>query len=170
MNGTEYYSGSRPEEYTTSIIGNYSVNFIHDVAAGAAGGKPIKPFHLVIGPRAPHNPMTPAEWYMDSLPGLRVPRTAAYNYSAVGHVPFIAEEPPLSSHDEARLDKQFNDRWRTLLSVDDLVGDVVAALEETGLAANTYVFYSSECDFLPALLFLCAPLAALFASCVCNHM
>ena len=27
--------------------------------------------------------------------------------------------------DEVRLDKQFNDRWRTLLSVDDLVGAVV---------------------------------------------
>ena len=29
--------------------------------------------------------------------------------------------------DEVRLDKQFNDRWRTLLSVDDLVGAVVGA-------------------------------------------
>jgi N-acetylglucosamine-6-sulfatase len=89
--------------------------------------------------------MTPAPWYADALPGLRAPRTAAYNFSAVGHVPFIAEEPPLSADDEARLDRQFNDRWRTLLSVDDLVSDVVAALEETGLAANTFIFYSSEC-------------------------
>ena len=39
--------------------------------------------------------------------------------------------------DEVRLDKQFNDRWRTLLSVDDLVGAVVGALESTGLAKNT---------------------------------
>ena len=68
-----------------------------------------------------------------------------------GHVPFIAAEPPLSSvaedsdlSDEYRLDKQFNDRWRTLLSVDDLVSAVVETLETTGLAANTYVFYSSE--------------------------
>jgi hypothetical protein len=68
-----------------------------------------------------------------------------------GHVPFIAVEPPLSSvaqdsdlSDEHRLDKQFNDRWRTLLSVDDLVSAVVETLETTGLASNTYLFYSSE--------------------------
>ena len=73
----------------------------------------------------------------ESIPGLQAPRTPAYNHSAVGHVPFIAEEPPLSVADEVRLDKQFNDRWRTLLSVDDLVGAVVGALESTGLAKNT---------------------------------
>ena len=67
----------------------------------------------------------------ESIPGLQAPRTPAYNHSAVGHVPFIAEEPPLSVADEVRLDKQFNDRWRTLLSVDDLVGAVVGALEST---------------------------------------
>lgn len=68
-----------------------------------------------------------------------------------GHVPFIAVEPPLTSvaeasdlSDEHRLDKQFNDRWRTLLSVDDLVSAVVETLEKTGLASNTYIFYSSE--------------------------
>ena len=66
-------------------------------------------------------------------------------------MPFIAVEPPLSSiaaesdlSDEHRLDRQFNDRWRTLLSVDDLVSAVVETLETTGLSSNTYVFYSSE--------------------------
>ena len=32
---------------------------MHDVAAGMGGGKP---FHVVAGVRAPHNPMTPAPW------------------------------------------------------------------------------------------------------------
>ena len=53
--------------------------------------------------------------------------------------------------DEVRLDKQFNDRWRTLLSVDDLAGAVVGALESTGLAKNTCVgpatFSSLLCFF-----------------------
>jgi hypothetical protein len=73
------------------------------------------------------------------------------NARSQGHVPFIAMEPPLSSvaeesglSDEHRLDKQFNDRWRTLLSVDDLVYAVVEALETTGLSSTTYLFYSSE--------------------------
>lgn len=146
LNGSMLYTGEAANEYSTSIIGNYTINFLRDVANGLGDGKP---FHVVAGVRAPHNPMTPAPWYVDALPGLRAPRGPAYNYSAAGHVPFIAAEPPLSSvaqwsdlSDEARLDKQFNDRWRTLLSVDDLVAAVVETLEETGLAAKTYIFYS----------------------------
>ena len=98
--------------------------------------------------------MTPCLFCADaeSIPGLQAPRTPAYNHSAVGHVPFIAEEPPLSVADEVRLDKQFNDRWRTLLSVDDLVGAVVGALESTGLAKNTCTgpaTFSFMCFFPP---------------------
>jgi hypothetical protein len=37
--------------------------------------------------------------------------------------------------------------WRTLLSVDDLVGDVVSTLTKAGQMENTYFFYSSDqCD------------------------
>ena len=92
----------------------------------------------------------------ESIPGLQAPRTPAYNHSAVGHVPFIAEEPPLSVADEVRLDKQFNDRWRTLLSVDDLVGAVVGALESTGLAKNTCT--GPATFFLHVLFYLAASL------------
>jgi hypothetical protein len=87
--------------------------------------------------------------------GLNLPALTAMSVLRIhgeqGHVPFIAAEPRLSSiaeesdlSDEHRLDKQFNDRWRTLLSVDDLVSAVVETLETTGLSENTYLFYSSE--------------------------
>ena len=103
-------------------------------------------------------PVTPCLLCADaeSIPGLQAPRTPAYNHSAVGHVPFIAEEPPLSVADEVRLDKQFNDRWRTLLSVDDLVGAVVGALESTGLAKNTCT--GPATFFLHVLFYLAASL------------
>ena len=34
LNGSELYTGEAPHEYSTSIIGNYTVNFLHDVANG----------------------------------------------------------------------------------------------------------------------------------------
>lgn len=34
LNGSEYYTGEAANEYSTSIIGNYTVNFLHDVANG----------------------------------------------------------------------------------------------------------------------------------------
>eukprot|EP01051_Picozoa_sp_SAG22_P001060 SAG22_NODE_37_length_26837_cov_8.103523_14_plen_424_part_00 len=140
-NGSMLYTGQTPADYSTSIVGNYTTEFIASQKGTAGRGGGGQPFHVVAGVRAPHNPMTPAPWYAEALPGLAVPRSPAYNHSAVGHVPFVASEPPLSRLDAARLDKQFNDRWRTLLSVDDLVGDVVAAIEDAGLADNTYLFY-----------------------------
>ena len=40
-------------------------------------------------------------------------------------------------------DQHFRDRWRTLLSVDELVGDLIAALTKADVIDNTYIFYSS---------------------------
>ena len=38
LNGSELYTGEAPHEYSTSIIGNYTVNFLHDVANGLGNG------------------------------------------------------------------------------------------------------------------------------------
>jgi N-acetylglucosamine-6-sulfatase len=57
--GTLTFTGSDPEDYTTSIVGNRTVAFIREVAAAslAEGGKP---FLAVAATRAPHSPQTPA--------------------------------------------------------------------------------------------------------------
>jgi len=41
----------------------------------------------------------------------------------------------------------FKNRWRTLLSVDDLIADVIALCDELGVSNNTYFFYSSDHGF-----------------------
>ena len=56
----------------------------------------------------------------------------------------IEDEPPVTAAEAAVFDQQFGDRWRTLLSVDDLVGAVVAALAAENLLDSTFVFYSSD--------------------------
>ena len=37
----------------------------------------------------------------------------------------------------------FKNRWRTLMSVDDVIADVIQTCEDLGVADNTYFFYSS---------------------------
>ena len=45
----------------------------------------------------------------------------------------------------AEVDKVFRNRWRTLLSVDDMVAGLVARLgEEVDLLDNTYILYTSD--------------------------
>ena len=45
---------------------------------------------------------------------------------------------------EACIDRDFKNRWRTLLSVDDIIAAVVGLLDETGLSNNTYFLYTSD--------------------------
>lgn len=46
--------------------------------------------------------------------------------------------------EEDWIDEFMRNRWRSLLSVDDLIVGVVEALEETGVLDNTWIFYTSE--------------------------
>lgn len=43
--------------------------------------------------------------------------------------------------------QSFQDRWRALMSVDDLIESVVTFIEQQGLADNTYFMYSSDHGF-----------------------
>jgi N-acetylglucosamine-6-sulfatase len=41
----------------------------------------------------------------------------------------------------------FKNRWRALMSVDDVIAGVIGVCEELGVADNTYFFYSSDHGF-----------------------
>uniref|UniRef100_A0A8C9VWC5 N-acetylglucosamine-6-sulfatase n=1 Tax=Scleropages formosus TaxID=113540 RepID=A0A8C9VWC5_SCLFO len=51
---------------------------------------------------------------------------------------------PMSNSSVKFLDDAFRKRWRTLLSVDDLVEKVVKKLESTGELDNTYIIFTSD--------------------------
>lgn len=72
--------------------------------------------------------------------------TPAYNYSGAegNHVPWVANLPPLGKKEAAGFDLDFRNRWRSLLSVDDLVVGAVDALEAAGLLNSTYVLHTSD--------------------------
>jgi N-acetylglucosamine-6-sulfatase len=82
---------------------------------------------------------------MDALPGTAVDRTdVAYNASTTGKPAWLALNRPIAEAEAAKFDKIYADRWRTLLAVDDLVEGVVNALDQGGLLATTYVFFTSD--------------------------
>lgn len=112
--------------YTTSVVGNYSCQWITKVA-----GKGV-PFFAYIAPKAAHDPFQPAAWYADYW-GQGWPKTAprppSWNLTKVqlaNHHPNVASQAVLTDDVANCIDKAFKDRWRTLMSVDDLVGDVYA--------------------------------------------
>ncbi|XP_003384556.1 PREDICTED: extracellular sulfatase Sulf-1-like [Amphimedon queenslandica] len=140
-NGTFVEKGKDPEDYLTSVIGNHSLDFIE--ASLQAG----RPFFAYISPHAPHVPATPAPWYADKFSDKQAPRTPNYNYSAADHHYVIRSQPILTSKEGNESDALFRDRWRSLLSVDDITKDVVSLLEKYDQVDNTYILWTSDHGF-----------------------
>ena len=120
----------------------------------AAAATPKQPFFVAAGLRAPHGPETPAPWYKDLFPGQNINTShPAWNKTGLaGKAKWIKDQPPIFAAEAAKMSKQFVDRWRTLVSVDDLVLAVVNVLAETKLLDNTFIFYSSDQYVLSSLL------------------
>ena len=136
-----------PVNYSTAVVGNASVAWIQKVAGRG------RPFLAYIAPKAAHEPFNPAPWYADhwdeAWPS-REPRTPNWNCSAEsrrGHHGNIATEPMISEQASRVITGVFRNRWRTLMSVDDVIAQVFRAVEELGLLNSTYFFFSSDHGF-----------------------
>ena len=138
INGTFREFGTEPEDYLTSVIGNHSLDFVE--ASLQAG----RPFFAYIAPHAPHVPATPAPWYQNEFSDLKAPRTPNYNLLGADHHYVIRSQPPLSEKIEGESDELFQNRWRSLLSVDDIVRELVPLLSRYGQLDNTYIMWTSD--------------------------
>ena len=57
----------------------------------------------------------------------------------------IAQQKAIQTgYEEWWIDELMRNRWRALLSVDDLIEGVVEALDSTGVLDNTWIFFTSD--------------------------
>lgn len=146
-NGTHYTETLNKEDpvfgttYQTAQIGNRTLRWLD----GILGSETVasRPFFVYLGPHAPHYPAEPAPWYVDAFPGATAPRTPNYNTSSPNKTRHIRQNPPLDPAIACWSDQLFRDRWRSLLSIDDLIDSMVARLEAAGVMNRTYWIYSS---------------------------
>ncbi|KAI0469725.1 arylsulfatase [Xylariaceae sp. FL0804] len=113
-----------------------------------------KPFYLTIAPVSPHkelgaqkDPIPPAR-YADAFPNATVPRGGNYNPSDAYQqqkVVWIRNLTSINATMEARLDQFHRARLRSLLGVDDIIEDVVAALGDA--LADTFIIYTADNGF-----------------------
>ena len=107
-----------------------------------------------IAPKAAHEPFIPAPWHLDhwdpSWPD-HEPRTPNWNCSSSvcgkDHHGNIATEPLITAEASTVITGIFKNRWRTLMSVDDVIAAVIAEVDAAGQLDNTYFFYSSDHGF-----------------------
>jgi len=139
----ETISGDWGQLYQTSQIGNRTLKWL-DSAIAKVGEKP---FFAYVGPHAPHYPATPAPWYATAFDDVALPITPNYNHIdelGGGKSEHIQKIPPLNEQARCWETKHFQDRWASLLSVDDIVEAVHDKVVSAGLADQTYFVFTSD--------------------------
>ena len=138
------------EDYLTDVIGRKAENFldIYERLREENESGEINPFLMVLATPAPHDPFTPAPQYKDAFPDKIAPRTPAFNYvqDIFEQKHWFMRTPPTPLRAELldKVDDVFRNRWRTLLSVDDMVDKVMNRLDELGILEDTFVLLTSD--------------------------
>jgi arylsulfatase A-like enzyme len=137
-NGLLRRYGSTPADYGTDVMGRTAARFI------ARAARHDSPFLLEVAPFSPHLPATPAQRHAADFPGLRAPRSPAFNQPNVGAPPWLAEHRSLTPGEVYALDAEYRLRAQAAATIDDLVATVRRALRAAGVARNTYLVFTSD--------------------------
>ncbi|XP_075551497.1 N-acetylglucosamine-6-sulfatase-like isoform X1 [Dermacentor variabilis] len=141
VNGTAEKHGDSPnKDYLTDVLRAKALTFLE----GRVDQR--RPFFMMLSTPSPHAPFTPAVRHRDAFPNLKAPRTPAFNISVNGTKHWLVRQAihPIPEDVVSWIDETYRNRLRTLLSVDDMVADVLSYLDSKQLLNNTYVFFTSD--------------------------
>ncbi|CAB0011193.1 unnamed protein product [Nesidiocoris tenuis] len=142
INGTPFH---HKDQYLTNVLSSYALDFLDRQTL--YGGD--SPFLMVIAPPAPHQPFTPEPKYKGAFRQKAVPREPHFNRANNSDKHWLVrmQPSPLPLKTIALLDHFYASRWETLLSVDDLVKEVVEKLRSAALLDETYIIFTSDNGF-----------------------
>lgn len=146
-----------PEElYPTSYVRDRAVAFLDSAAATAAGADATEPFFLQVSFPDPHHPFTPPGRYYHRYDPADVTLPATFHDPLDHAMPHISQmakfrgrqTPGLSVAPFAPNERQLREAMAKELGmiamIDDAVGDVLAALDRSGLVDDTIVVFTSD--------------------------
>ncbi len=141
-NGHVVKYGDTPKDYLTDVLGRKGVDFIN----GSVRKK--QPFMMEIATFAPHGPFTPAERDANKFPGLKAPRSPAFNEADMSDKPaWLKNHKKLPKKAVRRIDTTFRKRAQAVQAVDKMIGDIQTALRANGVARDTYIVFGSDNGF-----------------------
>lgn len=107
--------------------------------------KADKPWLVVVGFKTPHGPFTPPERAKTRFEGCLAKRPP--NFAArPPYLPGPRPQQPVAASSEPEVPVNL-DYFRCISAVDDCVGQLLTALEESGLAGDTVVIFQSDNGF-----------------------
>jgi N-acetylglucosamine-6-sulfatase len=130
--------GYEPKDYLTNVLAAKSLRFIDRSAASG------RPFMLEIATFAPHSPFTPAPRDGNAFPGLKAPRSPAFDLAGSAEPEWLSHFAPLDAAQIATIDRAFRRRAQAVQAVDRMIARIEAELARRGLAQNTYIVFSSD--------------------------
>jgi N-acetylglucosamine-6-sulfatase len=135
----EAHADSYEKDYLTDVIRHKAGTFLSKQVNATA------PFFMMLSTPACHAPFTPAPQYNFNFSNDQAPRTKHFNIHGKNKHWLVEQAiTPMPEDTISRIDNIFRNRLRTLLSVDDMIEDVVNQLQKIGELNNTYIFFTSD--------------------------
>jgi N-acetylglucosamine-6-sulfatase len=135
----DYGKKGKKKHYQTDVLTNKALSFIHDTPS-------TTPLFLFLAPSAPHEPASPADRHKKAdVARSQAPRVPSFNEEDVSDKPAIWRNKSLLStksiHD---VDSLYVKQLKSMHSVEDMIEDVVDALEATNQLDNSYIVFTSD--------------------------
>ncbi len=151
-----YQTGIPEELYPTTYVGMRAVAFIENAAARSAGDGPVEPFFLQVSFPDPHHPFTPPGRFYDLYDPRSIPMPATFadphersNAAIRQMVQFRGRQAPnMPVAPFACSEEQYREaaakEYGMITMIDGAVGEVLSALERTGVVNDTVVLFTSD--------------------------
>jgi arylsulfatase A-like enzyme len=148
-----YYNSDFNVNGTVQSVPQYSTDFVADRATGWINGffetNDARPWYLYVTPFAPHGPWTAEGGHPSDDDDFRNANVGTWAGNPAVFETDESDKPEYVQRDDQTFQEGQSNRQgqlRSLLSVDDLVEDIFAALEARG-EQNTLAFYISDNGF-----------------------
>ncbi|XP_030387097.1 N-acetylglucosamine-6-sulfatase-like [Scaptodrosophila lebanonensis] len=128
--------------YLTDLLKERALSFIRNATQQEG-----QPFFAIIAPPAAHAPYTPAPRHAGLFANVKALRTPSFNQLVKTPLDkhwLVASSKALKQNTLATIDKYFQQRWETLLAVDEMVAELAALLDVTEAINDTYIIYTSD--------------------------
>ncbi|CAI5478169.1 unnamed protein product [Closterium sp. Yama58-4] len=145
-NGAPRSYGDAAEDYSTDVLRDRALRFIHDATQGPHEQQQ-QPFLLYLAPYAAHAPTIPAPRHEGKFSHVQIPAVPNWpgDYAwRSSKVSAVGVYPPFHPSYEALFHTLHQKRLETLAAVDEMVDAVALALQAHGVADNTYIIFTTD--------------------------
>jgi N-acetylglucosamine-6-sulfatase len=145
--GGEFYDAVNEDGQWTTLGGRHSADVFADEASDfirRSSASP-DPFFVMVDTIAPHAPPEVAARYQDAFATTPLPKPPNFNEADVSDKPAWVRSR--NRHSQAQIDETqqlYRQQLRSMLSVEDLLRQTIATLQETGELENTYILFTSD--------------------------